>query len=240
MAKTSILIIEDDPEVADLERFHLEREGFAARIARSGHGALKLIAARTFDLILLDLMLPDLQGLDVCRLLKNAAETRDIPIVIVSAKADEADIVCGLELGADDYVTKPFSAKVLVARIKNILRGRSEVCAEVAAPPSAQSVGNGELLVDADRHMLRVHGKLVDVTRVELEIMQYLASRVGFVRTRNQILDAIHKNSETPTSRSIDVHMLSLRRKLGEMSGIIQTVRGIGYRLRNRVSLDEE
>jgi DNA-binding response OmpR family regulator len=246
MGRSAILIVEDELEIAELMRFHIEREGFEGRIVQSGRVALTAVESAKPDLILLDLMLPDLDGLEVCRRLKRQERTRQIPILIVSAKGDEADIVTGIELGADDYVTKPFSPKVLIARIKNILRryGAEAAAAAAAAgaPHEPQSFGlaEGALVIDPDRHTVRVHGKPVDLTVTEFGIVQYLASRPGFVRTRDQIISAVHGDSAVLSSRTVDVHVTALRRKLGEVGDMIQTVRGVGYRLSEMTTVPED
>ncbi len=231
-----ILIVEDELEIAELVRFHVEREGFEGRIVQSGRIALQVIEKERPGLILLDLMLPDLDGLEVCRRLKYKAETRNIPILIVSAKGDEADIVAGIELGADDYVTKPFSPKVLMARIKNVLRRQSsEAAAAEAVAERLQgktiSLADGAVIIDTDRHQVKASGKPVELTVTEFGILQYLSTKPGFVRTRDQIIAAVHGDSAVLSSRTVDVHVTALRRKLGELGGIIQTVRGVGYRL---------
>ena len=234
MTKTSVLIVEDELEIAELVRFHVEREGMDARIARSGRQALSAIESQQPDLVLLDLMLPDLDGLEVCRRLKWQSDTRHIPVLIVSAKGDEADIVTGIELGADDYVTKPFSPKVLLARIKKTLR---QYGAEPETPPTTTAAGNvirladGDLVIDTDRHIVTVSGKAVDLTVTEFGILRFLGTRPGFVRTRDQIISAVHGDSAVLSSRTVDVHVTALRRKMGDLGSIIQTVRGVGYRL---------
>jgi len=228
-----ILIVEDELEIAELMRFHVEREGLAGRIVQSGRLALQAVESEQPDLILLDLMLPDLDGLEVCRRLKYKPETRTIPILIVSAKGDEADVVAGIELGADDYVTKPFSPKVLMARIKNILRRHSVdlSVSSMHASSNARCLGDGSLTIDVDRHEVRVNQRRVDLTVTEFGILQYLAGKPGFVRTRDQIIAAVHGDSAVLSSRTVDVHVTALRRKLGDLGGMIQTVRGVGYRL---------
>ncbi len=228
-----ILIVEDELEIAELMRFHVDREGFDSRVVQSGRVALQAVEADRPDLILLDLMLPDLDGLEVCRRLKYKPETRTIPILIVSAKGDESDIVAGIELGADDYVTKPFSPKVLMARVKNILRRYGSDNATPAGPAGANTItlAGGSLVIDVDRHEVRVEGKKVDLTVTEFGILQYLAVKPGFVRTRDQIIAAVHGDSAVLSSRTVDVHVTALRRKMGELGGMIQTVRGVGYRL---------
>lgn len=236
----SILIVEDELEIAELMRFHVEREGISARIVQSGRVALNAIASDPPDLILLDLMLPDLDGLEVCRRLKWKAETRNIPILIVSAKGDEADIVTGIELGADDYVTKPFSPKVLMARIKNVLRRYGEEASDQTESARAIEVADGALVIDVERHTVQVQGKAVDLTVTEFGILQFLASRPGFVRTRDQIIAAVHGDSAVLSSRTVDVHVTALRRKLGDLGGVIQTVRGVGYRLNDQAAASDE
>jgi DNA-binding response OmpR family regulator len=228
MKRADVLIVEDELEIAELIQFHVEREGFAARVIPSGRLALDLIRRQKPDLIVLDLMLPDLGGLDVCRKLKQSDDTRAIPIMIVSAKGEESDIVSGIELGADDYVTKPFSPKVLMARLKNILRRREE-----EAPPSADpriSLADGRLLIDPERHVVTVDGAAIDLTLTEFGILRYLAARPGFVRTRDQIIASVHGKHTVLSSRTVDVHMTALRRKLGELGAMLETVRGVGYR----------
>lgn len=239
MRNTSILIVEDEPEIAGLMRFHVEREGYHARVVHSGRLALSAVESSRPDLILLDLMLPDIDGLEVCRRLKWQPETRDIPILMVSAKGEEADIVAGIELGADDYVTKPFSPKVLMARVRNILR-------RVGAPPGhAQArhrieLADGSLVIDLDQHSVTAGGKPVELTATEFDILKYLASRPGFVRTRDQIIAAVHGDDTVLSARTVDVHMTALRRKLGELGAMIQTVRGVGYRLAEPAMVPDE
>jgi len=231
MKRADVLIVEDELEIAELIQFHVEREGFAARVIRSGRLALDLIRRQKPDLVVLDLMLPDLGGLDVCRKLKQSEDTRTIPIVIVSAKGEEADIVSGIELGADDYVTKPFSPKVLMARLKNILRRREE-----EAPPTADQrllLADGRLLIDPERHVVTLDGEVIDLTLTEFGILRYLAMRPGFVRTRDQIIASVHGKHTVLSSRTVDVHMTALRRKLGELGPLLETVRGVGYRFGN-------
>jgi two-component system, OmpR family, alkaline phosphatase synthesis response regulator PhoP len=239
MTNMSILIVEDELEIAELVRFHVEREGFSSRVVQSGRVALTAVEKEHPDLILLDLMLPDLDGLEVCRRLKRQPETRNIPILIVSAKGDEADIVAGIELGADDYVTKPFSPKVLMARVKNILRrvsGEDEPVAE----GKRVGLADGAMVIDTDRHTVLLHNKPIDLTVTEFGIIQYLSSRPGFVRTRDQIISAVHGDSAVLSSRTVDVHVTALRRKLGELGGMIQTVRGVGYRLSDLAPVPDE
>ncbi|MHC4106581.1 MAG: response regulator transcription factor [Planctomycetota bacterium] len=235
MASTTILIVEDEAEIADLVRVHVEREGFHARTVHSGKVALEAIEKRTPDLVVLDLMLPDLDGLEVCRQLRYQRETRSLPILILSAKGEESDIVTGIELGADDYVTKPFSPKVLVARIKNLLRRRP---APVEAQPEGHrrlSLAGGALVMDLDRHQVVANGSPVSLTPTEFGILQCLAARPGFVRTRDQIIASVRGQTAVLSPRAVDVHITALRRKLADLSTLVETVRGIGYRLQEAV-----
>jgi len=229
--KVDVLIVEDEPEIAELIRFHVQREGLTAKSVASGRSALDLVRETPPSLVVLDLMLPDLDGLEVCRRLKQRPETRGVPILMVSAKGEEADIVAGIELGADDYVTKPFSPRVLMARLKNILRRNDE--AENADPGQngRLSMANGQLVIDHERHVVLNNGTPVDLTLTEFGLLHFLAQRPGFVRTRDQIISAIHGKSTVLSSRTVDVHVTALRRKLGELGGVIETVRGVGYRL---------
>lgn len=229
MADSQVLIVEDEPDIAELIRFHVSREGYDARAVGSGRLALEEIARRPPALVILDLMLPDLDGLEVCRQLKWKDDTRHLPILIVSAKGEESDIVTGLELGADDYVTKPFSPKVLIARMKNIFRRQSAEGAEGNGTRFA--LAGGDFVIDIDRHRVEVKGEIVEFTPTEFGILRCLASRPGFVRTRDQIISSVHGMHTVLSSRTVDVHVTTIRRKLGELEGMVQTVRGVGYRL---------
>jgi two-component system phosphate regulon response regulator PhoB len=231
VSKATILIVEDEPEIAELIRFHVDREGFEPRVVHSGQIALERVHEDPPSLILLDLMLPDVDGLEVCRRLKWENQTRDIPVLIVSAKGDETDIVSGIELGADDYITKPFSPKVLMARVKNVLRRYKTRPSRPEEPRHQVTLASGDLVIDSDRHTVTAEGRPIDLTVTEFGILHYLASRPGFVRTRDQIISAVHGNSAVLSSRTVDVHVTALRRKLGDLGRIIATVRGVGYRL---------
>jgi two-component system alkaline phosphatase synthesis response regulator PhoP len=225
MARVPVLIVEDDADIANLVRFHLEKEGFATRIAASGTAALAAIDKDPPQAILLDIMLPDLDGFDVCRRLKRSAATRDIPIIMVTSKGEESDVVVGLELGAEDYITKPFSPKVLVARVRAVLR-RHET------EPSGQlTLLAGDIVIDPARHAVKINGQDVDLTLTQYKLLAFLASRPGFVRTRDQMVAAVRGEDAVLSSRAIDVHIAALRQKLGAMGEIVETVRGVGYRL---------
>lgn len=230
VTQTDVLIVEDEPEIADLIRYHAQREGFVARVAHSGREALEEIEKRAPDVISLDIMLPDLDGLEVCRRLKRNPSTASLPIVIVSAKGEEAEVVAGLELGADDYVTKPFSPRVLMARLRAVLRRREEEASEDPLD-SRLRLGGESLDIDAERHVVRSGGRKIDLTLTEFRLLHFLAQRPGFVRTRDQIVSAIRGEGTVLSSRAVDVHVASLRRKLGEAGSVIETVRGVGYRV---------
>jgi two-component system phosphate regulon response regulator PhoB len=228
-AKAQVLIIEDEPEIAELIEFHAERAGMRPRKVHSGRLAMDLIRREKPDVIVLDLMLPDLDGLEICRKLKQSDDTRSIPIVMVTAKGEESDVVAGIELGADDYVTKPFSPRVLMARLRNVLR-RAGVIEDAPASGERMIMVDGRLIIDIDRHEVLCEGKKTDLTLTEFGILHYLASRPGFVRTRDQIISAVHGKSTVLSSRTVDVHITALRRKIGELSECVETVRGVGYR----------
>ncbi len=227
MAHERILVVEDEPEILELVRYHLAREGYRVCCATSGEEALDAVHRDRPDLVLLDLMLPGIDGLEVCRRLKGDPATRGIGVVILTAKSDEADVVSGLELGADDYLPKPFSPRVLVARIRAVLRrARSEL------PEAGETIEIDGLHIHPGRHEVLVEGEPVKLTPTEFRVLQVLASRPGWVFTRPQIADAIHEGDSLVTGRSIDVQIVGLRRKLGAMGSRIETVRGVGYRLR--------
>ena len=228
-AKAQLLIVEDEPEIAELIAFHAERAGMGARKVHSGRIALDMVKREKPDLIVLDLMLPDLDGLEVCRKLKQSEATRSIPIVMVTAKGEEADVVAGIELGADDYVTKPFSPRVLMARLRNVLR-RAGIANEPPPSTDRMTLLAGRLVIDLDRHEVSAEGRKIDLTLTEFGILHYLASRPGFVRTRDQIIGSVHGKHTVLSSRTVDVHITALRRKLGALADCVETVRGVGYR----------
>jgi two-component system phosphate regulon response regulator PhoB len=229
--KQHVLIVEDEPEIAKLIRFHVDREGLESRIVASGRTALEIVDREPPDLVLLDLMLPDLDGLEVCRRLKRSDRTRSVPVVIVSAKGEEADIVTGIELGADDYVTKPFSPAILIARVKNVLRRAGGGPGATPESGTRIELAGGTIVIDDDRHAVSAFGKPVELTVTEYGILRFLAQRPGFVRTRDQIISAVHGQNTILSSRTVDVHVTALRRKLGAAGKVVETVRGIGYRM---------
>ena len=227
MAKPTILVVDDEEDILELVKLHLSREGFTVVLAETGEQALKLVQTQPPGLVVLDLMLPGVDGLDVCKRMKADPRTRQIPIIMLTAKGEEADIVTGLELGADDYMTKPFSGKVLVARIRRILRSQRE------ETDREQVVEIRNLVIDSARHEVRIDGKPISLTLTEFKILRTLAVRPGRVFTRYQIVDTVHGGDYLVTDRAVDVQIVSLRRKLGEYAKYIETVRGVGYRFRD-------
>ncbi|MDI6854069.1 MAG: response regulator transcription factor [Deltaproteobacteria bacterium] len=227
MAHESILVVEDEDDIRELLRYNLAREGYRVAAAASGEEALKAARESLPDLVLLDLMLPGLDGLEVCRALKQDAQARKLPIVMLTAKGEEADVVAGLELGADDYVTKPFSLRVLLARLRAVLR-RSR-----AAPPlETEAVAVHGMTIHPGRHEVLIQGRPVDLTATEFRLLHLLARRPGWVFTRGQIVSRLHGQNHAVTERAVDVQVVSLRKKLGDWGKYVETVRGIGYRLR--------
>jgi two-component system, OmpR family, alkaline phosphatase synthesis response regulator PhoP len=227
MKKETILVVDDEEDILELVRYNLQREGYHVEAAASGEKALKLARQQPPELIVLDLMLPGMDGLDVARQLKNDARCRQIPIVMLTAKGEEADVVTGLELGAEDYVTKPFSPRILVARIKAVLRGSSAPVADDEAP-----IDIHDLAIHPGRREVRVAGVPVDLTYTEFQVLYCLARRPGWVFTRAQIVDAVRGDNYPVTDRSVDVQVVGLRKKLGNAGRYIETVRGVGYRFR--------
>jgi two-component system alkaline phosphatase synthesis response regulator PhoP len=228
MAKEKILVIDDEEDILELLKYNLSREGYKVSCAASGEKTLRSVRSGIPDLIVLDLMLPGIDGLDVARQLKNDPKTRDVPIVMLTAKGEEADIVTGLELGADDYITKPFSPRVLVARVKAVLRRK------VKEPPDKASVLHiHDVEIHPGRREVLVNGEPVQLTFTEFGILNFLARRPGWVFTRSQIVDAVRGDDYFVTDRSVDVQIVGLRKKLGPAGTDIETVRGVGYRFRD-------
>ncbi len=225
MAKERILVVDDEEDIVELVRYHLAREGYAVEAAASGEEALKKVRQGAFSLIVLDLMLPGQDGLEVARALKAEARTASLPIVMLTAKGEDADVVSGLELGADDYVTKPFSPRVLLARIKAVLRRRSR-----AAVDDQNVIAIHELEIHPGRRSVLAGGKPIDLTFTEFQLLAFLARRPGWVFTRSQIVDAVRGTDYPVTDRSVDVQVVGLRKKLGPYGRYIETVRGVGYR----------
>ncbi len=231
MANEYILAVEDDEDILELIKYNLSRNGYDVEGVTSGEKAMKAIKKKTPDLLLLDLMLPGIDGLEICRQIKNSDKGPHLPVVMLTARGDEADIVTGLELGADDYITKPFSPRVLVARIKTVLRRIEKKVVEGEKEHDVIKIG--DLIIHSGRHEVSIKGKLVDLTFTEFRILNLLASRAGWVFTRYQIVDAVHGEDYPVTERSVDVQIVGLRKKLGNMGKLIETVRGVGYRFKD-------
>lgn len=229
-SRANILVVEDEADLQDLLRYNIAREGFNVRCATTGEEAMHAIRQETPDIIVLDLMLPGMDGLEVCRLVKTDKKTESASVIILTAKGEEADIVVGLELGADDYVTKPFSPRVLIARIKAVMRRLNKNGTPQEHDEAILRIH--DLTIDPARHELRVADQPVDLTHTEFRILETLAKRPGRVFTRSQIIQLIQDGPTAVTDRSVDVHITSLRRKLADAARYIQTVRGVGYRIK--------
>ena len=222
-----ILVVDDEEDLLELVNYNLSKEGYRVGCVATGEEALAEARKSLPDLIVLDLLLPHVDGLEVCRLLKSDATTKHIPVIMLTAKSEEADVVSGLELGADDYLTKPFSPRVLLARIKAILRRK-------AATPEdeSSSIRVRELVIHPGRHEVLLRAKQVDLTFTEFKLLHFLARKPGWAFTRAQIVDAVKGEDYPVTERSVDVQVVGLRKKLGDFGSNIETVRGVGYRFR--------
>lgn len=229
MSKMKILIIEDDADIRELIRHNLAREGYDITITHQGEEGLNLARKNAFDLVVLDLMLPGMDGLEVCRQIRADDDLNKTGILVVTAKDEEADVVTGLELGADDYLVKPFSIRVLLARVRAVVRR----IGTPAGKSDEKQIAVGILHIDPIRHEVSVKGKRIELTLAEFRILQNLAMKIGRVLTRNQLLDLALGQDHFVLNRTIDVHMSSLRRKLGEAGALIETIRGVGYRLKD-------
>jgi DNA-binding response OmpR family regulator len=221
-----IAVIEDEGDILEMIAYNLAREGYKVVSARDGEGGLELVRQEAPDLVLLDLMLPKLDGIEVCRQLKHDPLTRGIPIVMVTAKGEESDIVLGLGVGADDYIPKPFSPKELLARVRAVLR-RGPLKEERNA---GERLVRGNVIVDASRHEVLVDGVSVEFTATEFRLLHMLASHPGRVFTRDHIISRVIGEDALVIDRNIDVHVRSVRKKLGAYRELIETIRGVGYR----------
>ncbi len=227
MNKKHILVVEDEEDILELIRYNLSKEGYKVSCSNSGESGLKSARKEKPDLILLDLMLPGIDGFDVCRALRSEPDTKSTPIIMITAKGEEPDMVTGLELGADDYVVKPFSPRVLLARIKSVLRRHQEGPIDLNA-----TVKINGLMVDPTRHQVTLGGQMLELTATEFKLLHFLSARPGWVFSRYQIVDAVHGDDYPVTDRSIDVQIVGLRKKLGDHASLIETVRGVGYRFK--------
>lgn len=227
MSAEKILVVEDEKDIQELVRYNLTKETYDVTCADTGEEALKKAKALAPDLMVLDLMLPGVDGLEVCRRLKRDSATAQIPIIMLTAKGEESDIVTGLELGADDYVTKPFNVKVFVTRVRALLRRHNKEATE-----TPDVLRFPELEIHSGRHEVLVEGKPVSLTYTEFNILKFLAARPGWVFTRYQIVEAVRGEDYAVTDRSVDFQIVGLRKKLGPAAERIETVRGVGYRFR--------
>jgi len=225
MAKEKILIVEDDPDIVEMIDYNLKKEGYRIISVLNGEDAIGIAEKENPDLIILDLMLPEMDGFQVCKHLRSEEKTSSVPIIMLTAKSQETDKVVGLELGADDYMTKPFSPRELVARIKAVLRRYKDVLPK-------KRIEVGSLIIDCLKHEVRVFGKEVSLTPTEFRLLEFMAQRPGRVLSRDKILDAVFEYDSDIYDRTIDTHMKSLRKKLGKARNYIETIRGIGYRFK--------
>ncbi|RKX27642.1 MAG: DNA-binding response regulator [Candidatus Zixiibacteriota bacterium] len=225
-SKSRILVVEDERDIAELIVYNLEREGFRVESTISGEEGLRRAQDDHPDLVVLDIMLPEMNGLDVCRALKSNEATKGISIIMLTARDEDIDVVTGLEVGADDYITKPFSPRVLIARIRSVLRRYKEV-----AETKADFLHLGELMIDRGKRKVTVDGSSIELTHTEFELLFVLASRPGWVFSRTQLIDSLRDGQLVITDRAIDVQVANLRKKLAACGHYIQTVRGAGYRM---------
>lgn len=226
MSMPKILLIEDEEDIAALVSLQAEISGYSLRVFSDGLNGFIAIEKERPDLILLDLMLPGQSGIDICRRVKGNQQLAHIPIIMLSAKSEETDVILGLELGADDYVTKPFSPRILFSRVNAVLRRNNE---EVV---SSRVMTFSHYVIDVDKYLVKKHDEPVSLTLSEFGILQRLVSNRGRVFTRNQLLDDIHSDDAFVVDRNIDVHIAALRKKLGPNFDYIETVRGVGYRFK--------
>lgn len=223
-----ILVIEDDPDIRELLRYNLSREGFTIAIAGNGTQGLELALNGSHDLIILDLMLPQLNGIEICKKLRESSNTKHLPIIMLTAKGEETDVVFGLGVGADDYIVKPFGIKELIARVYTRLRTtKSEL-----EPEDSDLIRQGPVEIDRARFQVKVEGQQVPMTLAEFRLFNALISRPGIVLSRDRLLDAVTGGEGVLIDRNIDVHVRSIRKKLGESRDLIQTVRGLGYKFK--------
>jgi two-component system phosphate regulon response regulator PhoB len=227
MAKERILVVDDEEDLLELVKYNLTKEGYRVATVSSGEEAIRRARNDLPDLMVLDLLLPSVDGLEVCRVLKNDIRTKHIPVVMLTAKGEEADMVTGLEMGADDYLAKPFSPRVLIARIKAVLRRRQQAMADDETP-----ITIGDFVIHPGRHEVTIASKPIDLTLTEFRLLQFLAQRPGWAFSRSQIVDAVKGEDYPVTERSVDVQVAGLRKKLGDHGIFVETVRGVGYRFK--------
>jgi two-component system phosphate regulon response regulator PhoB len=226
MNRKKIVVIEDEPDIVEVVSYNLKREGYNVLSVERGDEGLNLVRNQSPDLVILDLMLPGMDGLSICQQMKSDPLVRDIPVIIISGKGEESDVVIGLELGADDYLTKPFRGRELVARVKAVLRR-----GPTQEDQTRERIVVNNLLIDVARHEVRVDDELINLTATEFKILYQLASQPGRAFTREQLLNRVVGVGVVVVDRNIDVHILAVRKKLGDAAKMIQTIRGVGYRL---------
>ncbi len=227
MANANILVIEDDGDILELVTYNLHREGYAVRTATSGEEGYLIARSELPNLIILDLMLPGADGLEICRQIRSDSKTQHIPVMMLTAKGEDADIVAGLELGADDYITKPFSPRVLTARVRALLRRKP-----ADSKSNQTTLKIKDLVINPGRHEVLLAGKPIDLTATEFQLLNLMARHPGWVYTRDQLINEIRGEDAVITDRSVDVQIVGLRKKLGHASDYIETVRGVGYRFK--------
>lgn len=227
MSDKVVAIVDDEEDIVNLVSHHIKREGYKVKEFHNGRDFLLVLESIVPDLVILDIMLPGIDGLEICRMLKNRSRTSSIPIIMLTAKASEADVVVGLEIGADDYIVKPFSPREMVARVKSLLR---RVNSKEAREPKLEI---GPLSLNSDRYEVTVNGKRIDLTTTEFKILEVLLEKRGSVFTRDQLLKKkrLWGDDKLVYDRTIDVHIKNLREKLGKAGNMIKTIRGIGYKL---------
>jgi two-component system phosphate regulon response regulator PhoB len=233
MPKENILLVDDEEDILELLRYNLAREGYQTFCAESGEQALEVLGSQSIDLVVLDLMLPGIDGFSVAKRIKADTHISHVPIIMLTAKGQESDVVAGLEIGAEDYIVKPFSPRILIARIRTVLR-------RPAQPHNAKKtvIQRSDLTIDARKHLVMAKGNPVQLTFTEFELLCLLASRPGWAFTRSQIVDAVRGYNYSVTDRSVDVQIVGLRRKLGPCGHYIETVRGVGYRFRETLQVN--
>ncbi len=227
MAQKHLFVVDDEEDIIELINYNMTKEGYKVSCATSGEKVVSTLESLLPDLVILDLMLPGVGGLELCRLIKSNSKVRHIPIIMLTAKTEESDIVIGLGVGADDYVTKPFSPKVLVARIRALLRRTTEKLRD-----DSTVIKINDMIIDQGKFDVTIHGKSIGLTFTEFHILKILASRPGWVFSRYQIVDAIRGDDYPVTDRSVDVQIAGLRKKLGGYGKSIETVRGVGYKFK--------
>lgn len=241
MARPTILLVQDDPSIRELLQCHLEKEAFRPILLPSGENAMMAARSNVCSLVLLDWHLPSVDGLAICRSIRADEKARDIPIIMLTERSDEADVESALMAGADDYVTRPFSPRILIARIRAVLR-RYDTARRASQNEGRNQEGLIEhegLAIYENRYDATYRGRQLDLTRMELQVLTLLAKKPGWVFSRQEIIESIHGSDYVVTERAVDVLIVALRRKLGKASALIETVRGIGYRMASRLAFTE-